>query len=731
MKLVIAEKNQVAEAIVDAIGGGKREKGYYDCGEFVVVPCVGHMLALREPEDYDSRYEQWRMEDLPWCPIPWAKKPIEKTKDQLNVILRLLKSAGEVIHAGDPDEEGQLIVDEILQYADYRGPVKRTLINDNNTKVVQRAMANLRDNGEFAGMSAAAEARGVGDNVYGINLTRAYTLQARKKGYAEVLHVGRVSNAVLGLVARRTRENELHKAVNYFVVKGTFDVAGIQFRATYRVSEGDPVDDKGRISEQSFAQGIATAVAAKTARLRSVTTKESSKPAPLPYNLLRLQADASRLFGFKPDEVMAISQALKDQHRAITYNRTDTEYLSDEQYDDAAEVLRAVAATAPVLAGAVQKADLSYKSRAFNSAKVTVHHGIVPTQAQVDWAKLTDKEQKVYLLIARAYVAQFYRPQLADETHIELECEGHCFVSDSKIITVQGWSVLYRNEPTEDDDASDDDGVDVRQLEAGQSGECASAEVQAKQTKPQPLYTIATLLTDLTRAAKYVKNDRLRKALLDRDKDKEGENGGIGTPATRDTHIKNLFARGYLTEKAQGKKTVVVTTQRGMEYYDTLPDQAKYPDMTAIWVEQFKAIEKGQGTAADFIRGLIQYVEKEIARVQAEGLNVSVQVTPCPKCKKPLRRLPHAGQFFWACTDREACGHTMSDKDGKPVEKPTASALFKCGACGKGLIRRDSPARGKQPGGAWWGCEGFKDGCKQRYPDFKGKPNYGQGKGAE
>ena len=228
--------------------------------------------------------------------------------------------------------------------------------------------------------------------------------------------------------------------------------------------------------------------------------------------------------------------------------------------------------------------------------------------------------------------------------------------------------------------------------------------------------------------SKYVKDDRLRKLLIEKDKGKEGEHGGIGTPATRDSIIKNLFDRGYLIE--QGKN--VVSSEKAREFYDVLPDQAKFPDMTALWHEQQKAIAAGDRHAQSFARELMEFIGAEIERVKVEGVGIRSEVFACPKCREPMRRirLKDEATFFWACTDREACKHTMNDKAGKPVEKESrpVSELHKCTACGKGLSRRAGIKRpGRKVALPWWGCSGYPD-CKQTYPDSKGKPNYSQRK---
>ena len=731
MRLFIAEKPDLAKAIVEGLGGGSRKDGYYECGDDKVAWCFGHMLQLLDPEDYDERYKVWSMDDLPMSHIPWRKKPSgdASSQKQLKVITGLLKQANSVVNAGDPDEEGQLLVDEILEYANCRLPVQRVLINNNTTVAVKKALATMRDNKEFAGLSAAAEARSVGDQLYGYNLTRAYTLAARAKGYQGVMSVGRVQTPIVGLVVRRTRAFKAHEKAYYYNVTGQFDVAGVAFPARYQVAEGDPVDEKRRLTSESHAQGIADAVKGRPARIVSAGTTREEKHPPLPYNLLKLQTDASRKYGYKPDETKDITQSLREKHKLITYNRSDCEYLSDELHAEAPGVLAAVAKTAPILAGAAQRGDPNIKSRAFNSAKVSAHHGIIPTETVADLANLSEGEQKIYLLIARAYIAQFWPKQQFDRTDILVEVAGHRFAVRADVTTRLGWAALYKNDAGNEDLEGDENAVevDIRTLREGQAGTCTDAEAAKQETKPQPLYTMATLLTDLTRVAKYIRDERLRKLLLDKDKGKEGEHGGIGTPATRDSIIKTLFDRSYLVE--QGKN--IVPTKTAEEFYDALPDQAKFPDMTALWHEQQKVIKAGERDTVSFVTELMEYIAGEVGGVKEHGLDIKVDIHPCPTCAKPLARIKKKdkNEFFWGCSGyTDGCKYSCEDKAGKPVPKEVAkvSELHKCMACGKGLSRRPSP---KKKGAFWWSCSDYPT-CKQSYNDVKGKPDYSKPKSA-
>ncbi|PVZ72082.1 DNA topoisomerase 3 [Pelagibaculum spongiae] len=742
MRLFIAEKPDLARAIVQGLGGKSvKKEGWFQVGNDAVTWCFGHLLQLADPEDYDPSLAKWNMAQLPMVFRPWKHKPISDKKKQLQIIVKLIKQADLIVHAGDPDDEGQLLVDEILTYAKNKKPVKRLLINDNNTSVVKKALAKMRDNQEFLGLYQSALARSVADQMYGYNMTRGYTLAAQQKGFRGVLSVGRVQTPILGLVVARDRAHESHQQQFYYQLDGDFNFTQMNqqplvFRARFQAPEDAPIDEKKRVIDRAYLDQIAQQCYSQPANIVKANNEIKYASAPLPYNLLNLQADASRKFNISPDQTLKITQNLRERHKLITYNRSDCEYLSNEQHGDASSVLSAIAATANVLNKAAKAADPSIKSRAFNSANVSAHHAIIPTATHGDFSKLTEQEKKVYQLIARAYLAQFFPKHQYRQTTIELDCQGHQFKTVEKITLKPGWLVLYKNDKDNDEvhrdkQSSKSKNPDLSSLQQNQQGFCQSLDLQQKETKPLARYTMATLLKDLARVAKYIRDPRLKKLLIEKDKDKKGEHGGIGTPATRSTIIKNLIDRDFICEK--GKQ--VISTETGRDFFDVLPQAATAPDMTALWHEQQKAIQQGQDNIDHFLDGLVEYITTEIARIRSDGLDLKpsqIQATgkadpkngpACPDCETGVlaRRKGKKG-FFWGCSRYPECKAIYPDSRGKAkltkFEKPVLSNHL-CKACQKPLIRR----KGKKKASWFWGCSGYPE-CKQTYFDKAGDPDF-------
>lgn len=446
MRLFIAEKPSLGRAIADVLPKPHRKgDGYIECGNGQVVTwCIGHLLEQAQPDVYDGRYARWNLLDLPIVPEKWQLQPKPSVTKQLNVIKRLLGDAQEVIHAGDPDREGQLLVDEVLDYLqlapEKRQQVQRCLINDLNPQAVERAISRLRANSEFIPLCVSALARARADWLYGINMTRAYTLLGRNAGYQGVLSVGRVQTPVLGLVVRRDEEIENFVAKDFFDVKAHIVTPKDErFVATWVPSDAcEPYqDEEGRLLHRPLAEHVVARIAGQPARVTAYNDKRDSEPAPLPFSLSTLQIEAAKRFGFSAQNVLDICQKLYETHKLITYPRSDSRYLPEEHFAGRHAVLNAIGVHAADLLPQ-PAVDPEIRNRCWDDKKVDAHHAIIPT-ARSSQVKLSDNEQKVYSLIARQYLMQFCPDAVFRKCQIDLDIANGKFVAKARFLAEAGW----------------------------------------------------------------------------------------------------------------------------------------------------------------------------------------------------------------------------------------------------------------------------------------------------
>ncbi|MCU6158568.1 DNA topoisomerase III, partial [Enterobacter hormaechei] len=403
MRLFIAEKPSLARAIADVLPKPHRKgDGFIECGNGQVVTwCIGHLLEQAQPDVYDSRYARWNLNDLPIVPEKWRLQPRPSVTKQLNVIKRFLHEATEVVHAGDPDREGQLLVDEVLDYLELapekRQQVQRCLINDLNPQAVERAISRLRANSEFIPLCVSALARARADWLYGINMTRAYTILGRNAGYQGVLSVGRVQTPVLGLVVRRDEEIENFVAKDFFEVKAHIVTPKDErFTAVWQPSDAceSYQDEEGRLLHRPLAEHVVNRITGQPAIVTSYNDKRESEPAPLPFSLSALQIEAAKKFGLSAQNVLDICQKLYETHKLITYPRSDSRYLPEEHFAGRHSVMNAIGVHAPDLLPQ-PAANPDTHNRCWDDKKVDAHHAIIPT-ARTSNVNLTDNEAKVY-----------------------------------------------------------------------------------------------------------------------------------------------------------------------------------------------------------------------------------------------------------------------------------------------------------------------------------------------
>lgn len=629
MILYIAEKPSLGRAIADALPKPhKKAEGciYVGSGDCVSW-CVGHLLEQVEPDHYDVKYKSWCVEDLPIIPEQWQLKPKLPTKKQLSILRKLVKEADEIVHAGDPDREGQLLVDEVIDYLQVSGnkreSIQRCLVSDLNTSAVKRALSQLRPNKEFIPLSVSALARARADWLYGINMTRAYTLQGRKVGYTGVLSVGRVQTPLLGLVVRRDREIESFVSRQYYEVVAHIETPQKErIEAKWLPSEAcQPYqDEEQRVLSKSLAEKVASTITGKPAVVIRTNQKNKKQAPPLPYNLSALQIDAAKQLGLSAKQILDICQVLYERHKLITYPRSDCRYLPEEHFDQRTTVLSAIANNSLALKHRVSSAMPGLKSKAWNNQKVGAHHAIIPTAKQTDLDKLRTTEQAVYQLVARQYLAQFYPPFEYRDSEIHFVIEGGQFLAKARLTVKQGWKSLFARQSSDPKQKTDPFlNKSLPTVTKGEELFCQQGELIEKQTTPPKPFDDASLLAAMTNIARYVDDPTLKQILKDTD--------GLGTEATRAGIIELLFKRGFLIRS--GKQ--IRASDAGKGLVASLPAIATKPDMTARWEMQLDSIQHRELNYRCFMAPLEQDLEqlvtqsRSVVMEQLRGVKVKLK----------------------------------------------------------------------------------------------------------
>ncbi|PSV46711.1 DNA topoisomerase III [Photobacterium indicum] len=638
-RLYIAEKPSLGRAIAAVLPRPhKNNNGYIETGNGDIVTwCIGHLLEQVEPDAYDEKYKKWNMTDLPIIPEQWQLSPRKSAKQQLAVVRKLAKQATDIVHAGDPDREGQLLVDEVIDYvkvsAKKKTAIQRLLISDLNPAAVKRALSTMRSNREFIPLSVSALARSRADWLYGMNMTRAYTLLGQKGGYRGVLSVGRVQTPILGLVTRRDDDIANFKPKPFYEVFALIPYQDMDIRARWKPSEACQPwqDEEGRVLNRQLCENVLKRIKGQPAEVTESERKETRQAPPLPYSLSALQIDAAKRFGMSAADVLANCQSLYEKHKVITYPRSDSRYLPNEHFKQANDVCRAVASNASELLHACNGVNTALKSKAWNDKKVDAHHAIIPTPKQISPNALSGSESKVYQLIARQYVMQFYPAAIYAEAKLVFTiAQGH-FIARGRQLMSTGWRELLGRDQAEDKakaTGNSEQGLTdkVPPLEKGTVLTCREGEIKDKMTEPPKAFTEATLLQAMTGIARFVSDSSLKKILRDTD--------GLGTEATRAGILELLFKRQLLMRQA--KNIHATDAGRGLVY--ALPDEATYPDMTAHWEHQLQDMADKKCAYQPFMDALQQQVGQLMDKVKYSEVPESLRQLKSPEPRKPMKK---------------------------------------------------------------------------------------------
>lgn len=752
--LYLAEKPAAGKAIAQYLSkiSGKPISPMRDhvfIGNDIAVGWLrGHLVENVSAEVYDPALKDWQgsAHMLPYIPTPFRLEVKLKTKDLFATAKGLVLKAGEVINCADPDDQGELLSVQFLKYVGWNKPVKRLRANDLTDKGLDRAFANIKDGAEFEGAYQSALAQSHADWLYGINMTRACTLEARKKGSRLLLNVGRVKTPVWAMLVRRELAIRTFVAQKHFspwLDVGTKPI----FRARWQpVKDDDRLDSEGRLVDAGVAAGIEKAVrGSRQAVVAKADTVPGNETAPMPFSLSALQAHASRLYGFSPIKTLEFAQSLYDK-KLISYPRTPLEYIPETQHSDAGSILSSLA-KAPLptsFTGAIRGAAPAMKSRAFDTKKVdgASHHAIIPTELvnPGDIAALSDAEKKIYLEIVRRYLLQFWPVAKVMLTEIVLQSAKETFVAKGKRYADEGWKKAF-TEVVGDVDADDTQAADagddqpLPELRAGMVLPVVESGIDSRVTTAPKRYNEGTLLTAMAKAHLEVKDPKIRERL----KEKEG----LGTEATRAHIIQDTVDNELFSLGGKGGREIIPSDD-AIRFIGVLPETMTQPDLTALWQLYFDGIKQGKNTYADFILQQTAWLTKMVSSVSSyfadvkfdnlpqsaggrasgrSGAEITLTEEPCNACRSPLKRINGKFGWFWACSS-ETCKKIFADLAGKPVEKtarpPEATTGISCPKCSKGFLRLVPRTDGS---GSFWGCSAYRDNCHAAYNDDAGSPD--------
>ncbi len=675
MRLFIAEKPSLARSIAAVLSKPQENhKLYIQAGDDIVAWAAGHLLEQAMPEIYDEKYKRWNIADLPIFPDVWKLLVKKDGKDLFDNIKTLLKKADIVVNAGDCDREGQLLIDEILDFCGYKGQVLRILISDTNSEAVKMALDNLKPDSDFHGDRDAALARSRADWLHGMNLTRLYTKMAERNGYnGGPLRIGRVKTPVTALVVRRDEAIDAFTPKPFWLVKANISVQNGTFSATWKPKDvQDGLDEEKRLIDKSVGDALVTRLKGKPAVISKYECKKQSSKPPVGFSLPKLQMIASKKYDLSPAKVLEICQKLYELG-ILTYPRSDCEFLPDAHHDDAQRVFDVIETLSSVRVP--QNVDKCRNSPVFNSNKVQEHHAIIPSASCKITTPLDGDEALIFELVAMRYICFFLPDCEFLQINIIADIDGEIFTASGRQVLNDGWKSFDQDLQDKDDENDNDEEINsapLPQSSEGESGSCNDINMLEKNTKAPARFSEASLLKAMNEVYRYVLDPEIKKILKETD--------GIGTAATQAGIIKELIDSGMLTKK--GKNLISSPAARSLIH--ALPENITLPDLTAVWETYFRKIKDAQMS----IEEVINYIQDSIRDIISSAHPITVQGSDnakskkpdskksskkssvkCPRCGAPMLLRNGKNGAFWGCSNYPECKMTANDKNGKPVFK--------------------------------------------------------------
>ncbi|WML38447.1 DNA topoisomerase III [Neobacillus sp. OS1-2] len=652
--VVIAEKPSVARDIAQVLNCHKKGNGYLEGNNYIVTWALGHLVTLADPESYDVKYKTWNLEDLPMLPERLKLTVIKQTGKQFHAVKSQLirNDVKEIIVATDAGREGELVARWIIDKAKVNKPIKRLWISSVTDKAIKDGFANLKPGKSYENLYASAVARSEADWYIGLNATRALTTRFNAQ-----LNCGRVQTPTVAMIAAREDEIRSFKAQTYYGIEAhTRD----QLKLTWQDAKGN-----GRSFEKEKIEAIVKKLGKQNAVVTEIEKKPKKSFSPGLYDLTELQRDANKIFGYSAKETLNIMQKLYEQHKVLTYPRTDSRFISSDIVPTLPERLKACGiGEYRLLTNKILKKPIKASKSFVDDNKVSDHHAIIPTEGYVNLSAFTDKERKIYDLVVKRFLAVLFPVFEYEQLTLRARIGEENFVARGKTILSLGWKEVYNNRLEEDDESDDLKEQILPRIEKGDTLDVKLIAQTSGQTKPPARFNEATLLSAMENPTKYMntKNKQLAETLK--------STGGLGTVATRADIIDKLF-NSFLIEK-RGKDIHI--TSKGRQLLDLVPEELKSPTLTAEWEQKLDKIAQGKLKKDVFISEMKNYTKEIVAEIKASNKKYkhdNISTKNCPDCGKPMLEVNGKKGKMLVCQDRE-CGHR------KNVARVTNARCPKC-----------------------------------------------------
>lgn len=646
--LVLAEKPSVARDIARVLKCFNKQNGYIEGNKYVVTWALGHLVTLSTPEVYDDKYKNWRLEDLPIIPNHFSTEVISKTRKQFQSIKKIINrnDINEIVIATDAGREGELVARWILEKLNNKKNIKRLWISSVTDKAILTGFNNLKDGRLYNNLYYSAVARSIADWVVGINATRALTCKFNAE-----LSCGRVQTPTLALIAKREEEVRNFKPKNYYGIKAIANGISLTWI--------DKKSNDVKTFNKDTCEKILSELKNKNTVVVDINKTNKKSYSPQLYDLTELQRDANRLFGFSAKETLSTMQSLYEYHKVLTYPRTDSRYLTSDVVDTLHERLIAINIPYKSYTSKLLNKPIKANSNFINNKKVSDHHAIIPTEQHVNINNLSDKERKIFDLVAKRFISVLYPPCEYEQITLKTNIGNETFIAKGKKIITNGWKEIYSNNHDEDSDNQI-----LPSFNKGDVLKIKQILLTTNQTKPPGYFNEGTLLKVMENPVKYMEtnNKELIKTI--------GDTKGLGTVATRADIIEKLFNKYYIEKRGND----IITTSKGRQLLNLVPEKIQSPILTAQWEQKLFAIEKGELSKDSFINEMKEYSKKTVHDIKNSNEKFkhdNISGSRCPDCDKLLLEVKRKDIKMLVCQDRN-CRYK------KIISKTTNARCPKC-----------------------------------------------------